>query len=58
MRTMSVCQSIRLVDINKIQQEINANDGDSHDITSNNVASTITEWRIFKQLRWMQNLHQ
>jgi hypothetical protein len=55
---MSVCQSIRLVDINKIQQEINANDGDSHDITSNNVASTITEWRIFKQLRWMQNLHQ
>jgi hypothetical protein len=35
-----------------------ATEGDLDAILFNPVASTIPKWRMFKLLRWMQNVHQ
>jgi hypothetical protein len=47
-----------LVDFYEIQHGGHAIEGDLDSVFINPVPSTITKWRTFKLLKWMQNLHQ
>jgi hypothetical protein len=46
------------VDFHEIQQEGHATEGDLNAILYNQAVSTITKWRTFKLLTWIQNLNQ
>jgi hypothetical protein len=47
-----------LVDFDEIQYGGHVIEGDLDAIHFNPVPSSISKWRAFKLLRWMQNLHQ
>jgi hypothetical protein len=48
----------QVVDLYEIQLGGHAIEGDLDAVLFNPVPSTITKWRTFELLRWMQNLHQ
>jgi hypothetical protein len=47
-----------MVDFYEIQYRGHIIEGDLNAIHFNPVPSSISKWRAFKLLRWMQNLHQ
>jgi hypothetical protein len=48
----------QFVDFHELQQGCHAIEGDLDETFYNSVATSSPKWRIFKFLRWMQNMNQ